>query len=127
MIIPVLFDSTICISKHLSVRSRGGARGPPPPLFSHHPTTPETPTQFSTDPPPPPPPPPSYLRIWMTSSFLSVYWFTYLFTFFCLFNTSKGKMLTRVQTLQKSRKVNMKYCKETVTICTKIYKLQLIN
>ena len=33
----------------------------------------------------PPPSPPPYLRIWMTSSYLSVYWFTYLFTFFvCL-------------------------------------------
>ena len=32
-----------------------------------------------------PPPPPPYLRIWVTSSYLSVYWFTYLFTFFvCL-------------------------------------------
>ena len=31
------------------------------------------------------PPSPPYLRIWMTSSYLSVYWFTYLFTFFvCL-------------------------------------------
>ena len=53
---------------------------------------------------------------------LLVYLFVY---FFCLFNTSKAKMLTRVQTLQKSRKVNMKYYKESVIICTKIYNLQL--
>ena len=55
---------------------------------------------------------------------LLVYLFVY---FFCLFNTSKAKMLTRVQTLQKSRQVNMKYYKETVIICSKIYNLQLID
>ena len=48
--------------------------------------TPEGPNKFFLETTPlPPTPPPPYLRIWMTSSYLSVYWFTYLFTFFvCL-------------------------------------------
>ena len=74
--------------------------------------------------PPPSPPLPQDLDDVVLFISLLVYLFVY---FFCLFNTSKAKMLTRVQTLQKSRQVNMKYYKETVIICTKIYNLQLID
>ena len=72
--------------------------------------------------PPPSPPLPQDLGDVVLFISLLVYLFVY---FFCLFNTSKAKMLTRVQTLQKSRQVNMKYYKESVIICTKIYNLQL--
>ena len=91
LIIPVLFNSTICISKHLSL----------PVLWCR------------------------LRRRRLIYQFIGL--LTYLFTFFCLFNTSKAKMLTRVQTLQKSRQVNIKYYKENVTICTKIHNLQLID
>ena len=78
MIIPVLFHSTFCISKHLSGGSRGGARGAPS-LFLDQTDVRRAEKYFLGDHPLPPPPP--YLRIWMTSTFLAVYWFTYLFTF----------------------------------------------
>ena len=127
MIIPVLFDSTICISKHLSGGSRWGARGAPSlfldqtdarraekNFFGDHPLRPHPPSPLSQD----------LDDVVFFSSLLS-YLFVYFFV--CLFNPSKAKMLTRVQTLQKSQKVNMKYYKENVTICTKIYNLQLID
>ena len=74
--------------------------------------------------PPPLPPLPQDLDDVVLFISLLVYLFVY---FFRLFNTSKAKMLTRVQTLQKSQKVNMKYYKESVIICTKICNLQLID
>ena len=90
--------------------------------------TPEGPNKFflETTPLPPHTPPPLPQDLDDVVLFISI--LVYLFVyFFCLFNTSTAKMLTRVQTLQKSRKVNMKYYKETVIICTKIYNLQLID
>ena len=100
-----------------------GPGGGGPPYFQTK-LTPEGPKKFFLETTPLPPPLPQDLGDVVLFISLLVYLFVY---FFCLFNTSKAKMLTRVQTLQKSRQVNMKYYKESVIICTKIYNLQLID